>query len=365
MSEIAHETTGENATLHDFDVTITETMQKTVNVKAVNQADAEQMVGKDWKNEKYVLDTENFAGVEFEAKPTGNDLTIDEKPLMEGGDHDMSNSDTTPNATTIPLYNNPYVQDLFKTLSDNGKDTSGLSAILNYTGEMENLIKRAEGTISDMKSQLEEVKQLHNHPVKTALQNAIKALERKVIGLRENLMKLKNNIVNGCKNAVSAFKAQGIIALDNVASFINIKDSLQDWKKDAESGIRTSEKAIANIETFASEYHTAGLALKNMARMAVGKPPVDTKKEMGNLAKAVAAPYKAQKAVFAAMKNATEKAITNLDKFENKAVSKRSERAAANKPSIMKMLHDNIDTVAQMKRDTPIKERVNTKGAEL
>lgn len=52
-----------------FKVTITETLRRTVEVEANDPGDAEQMVSDGWHNSKYILDSEDFVGVEFEVEP--------------------------------------------------------------------------------------------------------------------------------------------------------------------------------------------------------------------------------------------------------------------------------------------------------
>ena len=52
-----------------YKVTITETSKMTVEVEADDQQQAEQMVSDGWHRSKYVLDADNFVGVEFEAVP--------------------------------------------------------------------------------------------------------------------------------------------------------------------------------------------------------------------------------------------------------------------------------------------------------
>ena len=54
-------------TTKSFKVVITETLKKTVEVEAKNQHEAEQVVSDNWKNSEYVLDADNFVGVEFAA----------------------------------------------------------------------------------------------------------------------------------------------------------------------------------------------------------------------------------------------------------------------------------------------------------
>lgn len=49
-----------------FKVTIIETLKMDIEVEADDRGQAEQAVADRWKNGKYILDADNFAGVEFE-----------------------------------------------------------------------------------------------------------------------------------------------------------------------------------------------------------------------------------------------------------------------------------------------------------
>ena len=54
--------------MKEYDVTITETLKMTVTVEAESQLEAEQMVSDNWRNQEYILDTDNFTGVDFKAR---------------------------------------------------------------------------------------------------------------------------------------------------------------------------------------------------------------------------------------------------------------------------------------------------------
>jgi regulator of replication initiation timing len=166
------------------------------------------------------------------------------------------------NENGTPLSENEYVKELFSILQDNGKDSTGLAALLDHVSEMENFVKRAEDKIADMKSQLAEMKETANHPVRTALQSAIKTLENKVAEIKVQITELKNNIIEGCKNAVNAFKEKGASALDKLASFFKIKTGLQNMTKSIDSAAKANDRAVANINSFANEYHSAGRHIK-------------------------------------------------------------------------------------------------------
>jgi hypothetical protein len=276
-------------------------------------------------------------------------------------------SENGSNNTTAPLAENEYVKELFSIMQDNGRDTSGLSALLGHVNEMENFVKRAEDKIADMKSQLSEMKEVQNHPVKTALQNAIKTLETKVAEVKVALTELKNNIIEGCKNAVTAFKEKGAAALDRLASFFHVKGALKAIDQSATQAIKTCDKSIANVNAFANEYHAAGRAIKNMGRMLIGKEPIDAKKEAGILAKATAAPFKAQKAALNGVKTAVGKLAAAVENLSEKQAERKAERQAerAEKPDMLGKIAKNKERVEREKLELPTPDRAKTKGAEL
>jgi hypothetical protein len=219
-----------------------------------------------------------------------------------------------------------------------------------------------------MKSQLDEMKEVQNHPIKTALQKTIAALEAKVAAIKEQIGELKANIIDGCKNAVSAFKEKGAAVLDKLASFFKIKSGLQNIKNDSIKAADMCDRSMAKIETFSQEYHKGGRAIKNLARIAVGKQPLDTVKESGKLAKVMCAPYKASKAINLGMKKQCDKIIASLDKLEKGAEAKRSEKAAADKPkkpTLMQRLDAKKKEIKERELEKEPRSRVKTKGAEL
>src|SRR5215469_7585049 len=82
----------------------------------------------------------------------------------------------------VQLATNPHVQELFGILKENDKDTAGLNALLAYVSQMEGFVKSATEQISGMKNQIEDMKEIQKHPIKTALQNTCNSLETRVTG---------------------------------------------------------------------------------------------------------------------------------------------------------------------------------------
>jgi hypothetical protein len=268
-------------------------------------------------------------------------------------------------ANTAPLAENQYVQELFSILQDNGKDTKGLSAIIGHVSEMESFITRAEQKIAEMKSQLSEMKEVQNHPVKTALTNAIKALETKVAEAKERIGELKTAIIDGCKSAVDAFKEKGAAALNNLAKFFHIKGALKAVDKSVESTIATCDRAVANINKFADNYHDVGRGFKNMGLIIVGREPVDQKKENGKLAAAMSAPYKAEKSAMNGIKRAVGAIEKKIAQLGASVEAKQARRVAEKKPSIIDELEANITMLAAQDRERAVPDKSKQKEAAL
>ncbi len=273
--------------------------------------------------------------------------------------------DNTPQGADIRLADNEYIKDLFGILHEYGRDAGGLSALLDHVGEMESFVKRAEDRIADMTAQLDSIREVQNHPLKAALQKAITALQNTVSQVKQHIAEVKAGIIEGCKNAVAAFRDRGVSALDNLASFFHVRQGLQAMKNSIVADINQCDRTLADIQSFAQEYHSAGRHLKNMARVAVGKKPLDAKKEVGRIAKTVSAPCRANKALLLKLKSAVDKALGKLSQLENTALAKHAERELVKKPSLLGKLAENKERVAREQRERPVPERAVAQGIDV
>lgn len=76
--------------LREYDVTITETLEKVIRVKAESCEDAEMKVKGKWDNSEYILDSGNFTDVSFQAVPVMDERTknAERKTRMEVHSHE-------------------------------------------------------------------------------------------------------------------------------------------------------------------------------------------------------------------------------------------------------------------------------------
>jgi len=253
----------------------------------------------------------------------------------------------TAQAKSPPIMENEHVKELLGIMEANNLSTmKDMLDILNQVGAMEKQLDAAVTELAAMRRELKTAQE-QNHPVKTAMQKAVISMQGQVLDLRDKLAELKQNVIDGCKNAVAAFKEKGISALDNITRFFKIKPILENIRDSLNKNIRFDDKAIAKIEAVSAEYHEAGRHLKNMGRAFIGKEAVTEAKAPGKLAAAIAAPYRAERSCFVSMKRSAETAIRKIERLEEKA----------HKPSIKQTMQTLNEQIAQAKKDAPAAER--------
>ena len=272
------------------------------------------------------------------------------------------------NETTAnnPIMENPDVKELLSILRDNEKDTSGLLSLLGQVTSMETHLNKAVAELSAMRQELSEMRDERDHPVRTALQNAAKAMETKINDMREQLNEIKEKIIEGCKNAVSAFKEKGVAALNGIAKFFRIKPLFESLRNNMQNNIKTDQAAVVKIEAMATKYHTAGMHLRNVGRALQGKEAINEIKPNGKLAKLAAAPFRSvMKNMTKALKTA-DNAIAALDRLDKAApVKTKSKDRGREKPSTletMKTLQKQIDAERQ---DAPAVAKTKKREAEI
>lgn len=131
----------------------------------------------------------------------------------------MSNAATLQNTA---LLGNEHVKELLALLKENRVSNQDFMNVIGYVGAMERQLDTAVNELSTMRRELSELREQQSHPMRKALQKAIRALEGKITETRERLEAVKADIIVGCKNAVAAFREKGIAALNGLSSFLHI-----------------------------------------------------------------------------------------------------------------------------------------------
>lgn len=257
---------------------------------------------------------------------------------------------------SAPLMENEHVKELLAILKENSITSKDLLDVIGYVGVMERQLDAAVGELSAMRQELADMREAQDHPLRNNLQKAIQALENKIAEARERLEALKDSIIEGCKNAVAAFKEKGIAALSGLASFFHIRQGLEKIQESMNRNIQQDEQAMKKIANVSAEYHEAGRHVKNIGRAIQGKETIQEAKPMGKLAKLMQAPYRLDKSCSAAVKQQAALALESLGKLERSAVRQR-EAKAVKKPSVLKNLQQFKEKAAQTSKNTPAPQR--------
>lgn len=192
----------------------------------------------------------------------------------------------------------------------------------------------------------QDLQEMRKSPLKSALQKTVHALEEKAEALRGQITVLKENIIEGCKQALAGFKERGTEALDNLAQFFHLREGLVSIQKATESAIQLDSQALKRIEAMSLEYHEAEKHLKNVGLTLMGKETIQTAKPMGTLAKVVSAPYKADLTCHLAMRGTIQKALSGLERLEQ----------TVKKPSILQTMQEQAEKVrAEPAKESPPK----------
>jgi hypothetical protein len=239
------------------------------------------------------------------------------------------------NASTAPIMENENVRELLVIMEENRVPT--MNDFLNVLMQVSQMERQLNTAVDELQAMRRELNAARDQAHKTTFQNAFHTLESNTATMRERLDTVKQNIIEGCKNAVSAFKEKGISALDGIARFFKIKPILEVMRNDLNKAIRADDRTIATIEAVSAEYHQAGRHIKNMARAMAGKEAAQDAKVPGKLAKALEAPVTAARSCYSAINKNLEAAINSLTRLE---------KATERKPSIQKTMQTLNEQIA-------------------
>lgn len=240
-------------------------------------------------------------------------------------------------ADTVLVSENPNVKELMEVLRTNKMATQSadLSQLLNYVDTMEKQFDAVLSELNSVRKQLNEIKDKQN-PVKAACIKMVNSLKSVVTEAKEKLNEIKSAIVDGAKKALTAFKENGLSALNSIMSFFKVKDGLTVMRNSVDKSIASAEKSIAKVEKISVEIHSMGSHARNIGRAAAGKETKNDVKANGKIMKIVQSPFRAVKSAMNGIKKAVSSAIKKLDQLDRTVEQNREKSAAkAKKPSIL------------------------------
>lgn len=235
----------------------------------------------------------------------------------------MAETDSTP------IAENEQVKELLALLKENNAPGyEEFSKLIGHVSEMEQRLSEAT---EELKAMRREMQGLQNHSLKDSLQKSCKAIETNLATMHQRLSKLKEQIIDGCRNILTDFKERGAVALNGITQFLHIRPALEAIQNESEKGIQACDRAISRIDAFSAEYHEVGRHLKNMGRTLQGKPAEAEAKENGKLAAIFKGGFKVQRTLIASISRGAERSLNTLARLE---------QTAERRPSVLKAMRE-------------------------
>ena len=236
-----------------------------------------------------------------------------------------------------PIAENEQVKELLALLKDN--NTPGYEEFSKLIEHVTGMEQRLLEATEELKAVRQEMRGLQNHSLKDALQKSYTAMEENISVMRHRLSELKSQIINGCRNILTDFRERGAVALNGITQFLHVRPVLESIQSAAEKSMQVSNRAVARIDAFSTEYHEMGRHLKNMGRTIQGKPAETDAKENGKIARVFKGAFKVEGALISSINRNAEWALNTLARLEQTAERRPSvleamrEQAAKTEPA--------------------------------
>ena len=229
------------------------------------------------------------------------------------------------NRVSVPLARNKEVAELLALLQKhNSPSLADFRMLLNKVNEVEQQLEAAVRELAAMREALDEAEQ-RRHPTANAMRKVVISMQAHVLDLREKLSALKQAVVEGSKNALTAFREKGASALDNIARFFKVRPILDVIHTQAGHAVAAADRSVAHIEAAVMKYHEAGRRLKNAGRALTGKEAIHEAKPPGKVSKTFTTPFRAVRACFRSIEKDSAVLSDRLKQLEDK---KQSVKAA-------------------------------------
>lgn len=252
----------------------------------------------------------------------------------------MADLEQAAAGTGQPIAENEQVRTLLTLLKENNSPgCREFAELITHVSGMERQLSDALEELQAMRQKMQEVQ---DRSLRAVLQRSGRALEENVDAMRQRLLDLKGQIVEGCRNILEDFKEHGVAALNGIAGFLRLEPALKVVQDAAERSIQASDRAVSRIDAFSAEFHEAGRHLKNMGRSLMGRDAETEAGENGKIARAFKGAFKIERSFAVEVIKRTEKAQGALGRLG---------RAAGRRPSVLEAMKE------QAAKEEPVKER--------
>lgn len=251
----------------------------------------------------------------------------------------MNKRQAKKEASTL-LRDNEHIRELLKILRDNemSDKAKNLTELTGYVDTLENQFSQLMEEIQNVREKLE-VLENKKSPLREKLDMLLDRLEEKERTAMEQIQHLKSQIVQGAKQAVTAFQDRGVVALNDLAGFFHIKEAFTKLHSAVQAVQKQADQSIEKIQNFGRELGQAKAHMKAAGYALAGKEiKVEDSKE-SRLLQAAMIPFGFTSGAAIILGDQLGKVTERVRQIEERAASVGKNKTEK-KPSIMKKLQD-------------------------
>ena len=174
---------------------------------------------------------------------------------------------------SAPLKEQEKFQELFQLLDEKGlhEEKGQIMDLVNY---IDNMDKQFGKVLKELKTVKHHVKKLEERGFKQRLLRTVGKLEGKLCAARDELIEMKNQLVDGVHKTIDNFKSRGVLAVYKTIDFLGIKRGLLGVKRQLHQSLETADRGIASLGTIGDEMYGVRTHLGNIKRELAGKEPL-------------------------------------------------------------------------------------------
>ena len=221
---------------------------------------------------------------------------------------------------STPLKEQEKFRELFQILDEKGlyEEKGQIPNLVDY---IDNIDKQFGKVLKELKTVKHHVKKLEERGLKQRLLRTIGALEGKLCAARDELIEVKNQLVDGVHRTIDEFKSRGVLAVYKTIDFLGIKRGLLGVKRQLHQSLETADRGIVSLGNIGDEMYGVKTHLGNIKRELAGKEPLT----VGSREVEKGAVFQVQKMLYGTMgvldhmEKHTDRTIRRLDSLGERA----------------------------------------------
>ena len=226
------------------------------------------------------------------------------------------------------LKDHAAIKEMLQLLEENGRKEEAveLARLIAVADSIVQQYDALYAKLEDLKQQVAALPE-PRHPVKDALSQTVQKVEHGATEALTWILTVREHIISCAETAVADFKREGVSALDQAVSALNVQYLLETMQEKIAASMNRVAESIQKLEAMGQELRSAGGHLKNAGRAMTGKETqtVDGGQE-GKIQAAMLVPLRAVQSMLVNLNKSVDTALGAVDRLSLAAERGRGKR---------------------------------------